>query len=201
MTLDAAQLSPLPDWVGNYACLRPSPDHVHAARFTLLVSQLLPVAAHGLEPPERHIVEALLFARLMLDAGDLPADSAALSALDMWLGSTVFRHVDGSSTQRRAWWQVETLSIGVEVLSRWTQRNVLLATDEQISAHKPQIGQIVSHWIELARMTHSAGPEIAALYALEVSESLLDCAHAYGFKQAQSLRGARRQTRQDTTED
>jgi len=53
--------------------------------------------------------------------------------------------------------------------------------------------------VSLAR--HDVLIRRGAPYALEVSESLLDCAHAYGFKQAQSLRGARRQTRQDTTED
>ncbi|WP_068636850.1 hypothetical protein [Thauera butanivorans] len=184
-------LLPLPQWLSGYAELRPQGTHPHAGRFTFIVSQLLPGAAQGLEQEEQPCVEALLIARLMLDAGGLPARSGLLDQLDAWLAASLLRLAGWAPVQRRAWWQAETLSIIAEVLSRWTRQHVLLPVSHgQPAPANPDIVRLCGHWAEFHSLAQAAGPQLSNLYAVEISESLLDCAFALGFTQAQSLRGA-----------
>ena len=185
-----AELTAPPAWLAIYACLRPPRGHPCAGRYTALVAQALPIVAHGLAADERHIIEDLLFTRLLLDAVNARPGTPADIALDAWLAATVFRMHDWSAAQRRAWWRVECLMVIRDALARYTRYHVLYASPETHIKNKRQIADTARYWVEFATLAFQQGADIGALFELDISEGLLDCLNACGINNIHSTRGA-----------
>lgn len=178
----------LPDWLHRYAALTPRPDLPWSGRITTLVSQATSASAFGLGTEDGTAIAHLLTARLMLICPHLTPGSPADAALDAWLAATAMRFSGWTPEQRRAWWHIEALAITSTVLTRWTTATVPPADRAAPAADKADIAAAGQHWIAFARSTRAHDAGIAALFALDISEGLLDCLFAFGHDQAISLR-------------
>ncbi len=180
----------LPDWLYRYAALTPRPDHPWSGRITTLVSQATSASAFGLHAEDGTAIARLLTARLMLICPHLTPDCPADAALDAWLAATAMRASGWTPEQRRAWWHIEALAITSTVLTRWTTAVVQPAGIAAPATDKDDVAAAGQHWIAFARSTRAHDAGIAALFALDISEGLLDCLFAFGHGQAISLRRA-----------
>ncbi len=177
----------LPEWLGRFLPVRPDAAKPWSARLGALVAQSAPALSCGLPGPEVDHVGAIVRMRLEFDLAGIAPDSRADAALDDWLVARIVQSASWTVPQRRAWWQVERLSLMVDILDRWTRRYVL-AQEEGMAGDHERLREISGYWLDVAEACWNWGEEIYALFAHRVSENLLDCTWAAGHRKLMSLR-------------
>lgn len=181
-----------PVWLGAFMPAPSEPCPLWSARFATLISQAAPALSCGLLAHEVQHVAEIIGLRLQLDLAGTQAGSGADGALDDWLIGRVVQSASWTAHQRRAWWQVERLSLVIDVLDRWTRRH-FLDQPNPVQADETRLGEISSHWLDVAEECWNWGEDVYGMFAHRISENLLDCTWAAGHRRLMSLRRSYRQ--------
>jgi hypothetical protein len=183
-------IEPLPDWLGQFALAGLAVGHPWSRRFASLTSQAAPALACGMDNAEIEHVAGIIRGRLLLDTSGITLGSRADAALDDWLVARIVQSASWSASQRRAWWQVERLSLIVDILDRWTRAHLLDSGVGAMADTEVDARAISGRWLDVAEECWNWGEEVFALFAHRISENLLDCAWSVGHRNLTSLRRA-----------
>lgn len=187
----SAPIESLPVWLAQFAPAGVAAERAWGRRFASLVSQAAPALGCGLSNEEVERVAEIIRARLLLDTSGVVPSSRADAALDDWLVAQIVQSASWSAAQRRAWWQVERLSLIMDTLDRGTQAHMLDGSGRTDAGSAARA--VSGRWLDAAEECWNWGEEIFALFAHRLSENLLDCAWEVGHRKLSSLRRAHRQ--------